>query len=177
MSNVMCHLLKATRHLIVHLKKEAYWLDILRMRQIGYQFEERGKLAGNFENEVNLLSIWRKSLSTTKIIHPTSLSYFLLLRDRGLMNKHGYNKSGIWWHLSHPLDIWLHLDHTFFFTFGNFWTIIASHPCRLPSYLWDARTTRDSSTRTSNTWGGARILNTVQCILYIEHCCMYTRVD
>ena len=36
------------RHLIAHLKKEANWLYIQRRRQIGYPFEERGKLAVNW---------------------------------------------------------------------------------------------------------------------------------
>ena len=43
------------RHLLVHLKKEANWLQVRRKMQIGYQFKERSKLAANLEKEkINL---------------------------------------------------------------------------------------------------------------------------
>ena len=55
--------LQSNRHLIVNLKKEANWLQILRKRRIGFKFKMR--IGFQFEERVNQPPV---------TIHPTSVS-------------------------------------------------------------------------------------------------------
>ena len=109
----VCEKKHSIRHPVVHLKKEANWLDIWRKRWISCQFEKsvdkppskkekEGRLSGGVRMEDGG---WRGSILTflclnppSSILHPhpenpsTSFSLslcFLFLRERGWVNNHG----------------------------------------------------------------------------------------